>query len=406
MPSTCHLTLTTAPTPGAIAILQLAGPNTRRILTLLTGGANWSPHRLVRADFAGIDQGLAVYLPPTATASHPPVPCAQLLPHGGPRVVQKLIAKLGDLGAAYEPDPPARQLYPEAASDLQADMLATLARAASPAAMDLLLAQPRLWRAALTHPATARTARLAQTRHLDRLVTPASVVVIGRPNVGKSTLANRMLGRTASIVADLPGTTRDWVAGWAELPVASTSETSADEIPGGGICVRWYDTPGLHHSADPLEQHAITLAQNIITSADVLIALRDPQIPWPDPAALPRTPDLWVCNKIDTPAPGTAPGIKSKIQNPKSKISSAPGIAPEAHGVTPWASALTSHSTNPQSPLPVSAQTGAGLDQLAHAILQHLGLTDLTPRLWAFSPRLHAWRSPADSADLRPYAGL
>ncbi|NJL31882.1 MAG: GTP-binding protein [Phycisphaerales bacterium] len=59
------------------------------------------------------------------------------------------------------------------------------------------------------------------------------VVVAGQPNVGKSTLMNKMLGRSASLVADLPGTTRDWVAGWVELE---------------GVALHWMDTPGLRHT--------------------------------------------------------------------------------------------------------------------------------------------------------------
>src|SRR5690606_7522821 len=84
---------------------------------------------------------------------------AQLMPHGGPRVVQKLVDQLLKLGVTLSTVNPkevdARLLYPEAATALEADMLATLAAAASPAAVDLLLGQPALWEQTKTRLAQA-----------------------------------------------------------------------------------------------------------------------------------------------------------------------------------------------------------------------------------------------------------
>jgi tRNA modification GTPase len=196
---------------------------------------------------------------------------------------------------------------------------------------------------------------------LDRLIDPASVVVVGRPNVGKSTLTNAMLGRSVSIVADLPGTTRDWVAGLALLLPPSGSDPASS---GNGVTVRWMDTPGLHETGDPVERDAIELARSVIQQADVLIALRDPMSPWPGPEELSRAPGLWVLNKCDL--------IDTTGMDPV-------GIRP-------------GHETTRESPLAISAQTGQGIDTLQRAILTAIGLGDLSQedaaRPWAFSARL------------------
>ncbi|MEE9212186.1 MAG: GTPase [Phycisphaeraceae bacterium] len=348
-----RVTLTTAANTGPIALIQLHGPGVTAILTQLTGKADWPASRMRLVEFAEIDTGLAVMF------RGEPDAWAQLMPHGGPRVVQKLLDHLTALGAAYDNDPPPRAVYPEAKSDLEADMLATIARAASPAAINLLLAQPGLWKDFITanedQATDQRGAILARSDVLDRLIDPPAVVVIGRPNVGKSTLTNRMLGRSASLVADLPGTTRDWVAGLAELD---------------RVAVRWMDTPGLRHGDDEVEQRAIDLARQVIVNADVLIAMRDPSLDWPTDDALGRGPDLWVFNKIDT--------------------------APNA--------TLAGDGRQPGSPLPVSAATGRGTDRLQQFILDRLGLSMLRePTLWVFSPTLRTAVSSDDAAHITSY---
>jgi small GTP-binding protein len=331
-----RVTVTTASTAGAVALIQLHGRGAADLLSRVTGKSDWIVARVRLSDLAGVDEGLAVLLRDD---------WGQLMPHGGPRVVHKLLDRLLELGACYDAEPAARELYPEAASDLEADMLATLARAASPAAIDLLLAQPALWERWERERHEPPADILRRSDALDRLVTPPTVVVVGRPNVGKSTLTNRMLGRTASIVADLPGTTRDWVAGLADIQ---------------GVAVRWLDTPGLRDSGDPIEQRAIALAQRVVAEADVLIAMREPEIEWPEKESLPREPDLWITNKSD---------IRSDEERETASV--------------PVGSLAVSRSS-----IRISAATGQGIPDLQRAILARLSLADLSPRVWAFSPSL------------------
>ena len=269
-----------------------------------------------------------------------------------------LVERLVGLGAEYDNQPAPQEIYPEANTSLEADLLACLAQATSAKAIDLLLAQPALWKKWIgdigedqaKHTQEPFQQILTRSDALDHLTHAPAVVVVGRPNVGKSTLTNRMLGRSASLVADLPGTTRDWVAGLAELD---------------GVAVRWMDTPGLRTSEDQIEQHAIELAGQAIKQADVVMAMRDPENDWPDDSALGLAPDLWVINKID-----------------------------QAAGKTPD---RTGHR---DAQLAISAKTGRGIDPLRQRVLACLGLEgQMLPGLWAFSKTL---RSAIESGELSP----
>jgi len=356
--SQAKIHVVTANHPGAVGVIQLHGSNIAVLLESLTGIKNWPIASMQLVEFADIDRGLAVCLRQD---------WAQVMPHGGLRVMRRILDHLVELGAVYQSDAVPRDVYPEASSDLEADMLTFLARATSPAAIDLLLAQPQRW--ANGHDVD-RQAIATQSRALRHLVEPADIVVIGRANVGKSTLTNWMLGRSASIVADLPGTTRDWVAGLAQLTGPSAADTDHLDLS-RGVTVRWMDTPGLRKSGDAVEQAAIALAQQVIAEADVLIAMRDPQISWPEIETLRCQPDIWVINKIDDPA---------------AQSNSAVGDS--------------------ENPLPISALLGHGLDALQVRIFNYLGLTEIDPSVpWAFSPELRRLLDggSVDSAEMDRY---
>lgn len=277
-PAMPQLLLATPPSPGAIAILQLIGSGSAELLEKLIGRAPTDLFTL--CDLDGIDEGLVVAPDPDWTI---------IMPHGGPRVIQKLTQRLLDLGArrATTDSIPLASLYPEAPSPLQAEMLHALASASSPAAIDHLLAQPRLWQSWLTagKPFSDLIAVDDPRRHW---LVPPLVVLVGEANVGKSTLTNLILGRSASITADLPGTTRDWVGGLAELPT-----------PTGPLVVRWADTPGIRETTDHIEQSAIGLAKSMILTADCLISVRDPGTDHLPDETIGRSADLYLLNKAD-----------------------------------------------------------------------------------------------------------
>ena len=169
--------------------------------------------------------------------------------------MRALVERLGAHGGAHAAsDPEAR--YPEARSLLEARMLAALADAASPRAVDLLLDQPRRW-------APGDPAEVADER-LDRLLRAPLVAAVGPPNIGKSTLLNGLAGRSVAIAADEPGTTRDHVGAVLELD---------------GLAVRYLDLPGLDGSASGPDAEAQRLARAAARSADLVLLCRDAASP-------------------------------------------------------------------------------------------------------------------------------
>lgn len=88
----------------------------------------------------------------------------------------------------------------------------------------------------------------------------ATVVVVGRPNVGKSSVMNALLGEDRAIVADVPGTTRDVVEGWVEL---------------GGVGVRLLDTAGIRRTGDVVELEGRRRAVMHAAEADVVLMVVD-----------------------------------------------------------------------------------------------------------------------------------
>lgn len=359
-----HAIVATAPSPGAVAIVQLHGPNMSDLLHRLTGRRHWPPGRVFLVDIASIDRGLAMRWGPSAEEGQGAEAGGELHLHGGLFVVRRVVEHLASLGVRIvsADQIPSRQQYPEASSDLEADMLACLATAWSPAAIGLLLAQPRLWTQAIVRsPEAAEGGNIpniqADSIRWDRLRVPPTVALVGQTNIGKSTLTNRLLAREASLVADHPGTTRDWVGGLAML---------------GDVAIRWIDTPGLMADQSDIDRIAIALAMSQTRQAELLIAMRDPMSDWPDESALGRSPDLWVMNKSDALSPSQRP--------------------------------MTGSGASANSPITISAKTGDGVWRLSEAILDRLGLADLTPTLWAFSPALKRLVARNDFPGLRAYA--
>ncbi|MBZ5600756.1 MAG: tRNA uridine-5-carboxymethylaminomethyl(34) synthesis GTPase MnmE [Acidobacteriia bacterium] len=91
-----------------------------------------------------------------------------------------------------------------------------------------------------------------------------TLAIVGRPNVGKSSLFNRLLEQDRAIVTDIPGTTRDLV-----------SETASLE----GIPVRFVDTAGIRNSRDVVESLGIERSYQAIADADVTLVVVDASVP-------------------------------------------------------------------------------------------------------------------------------
>ncbi|MEI6177214.1 MAG: GTPase, partial [Verrucomicrobiota bacterium] len=111
-------------------------------------------------------------------------------------------------------------------------------------------------------------------------------VIFGKPNVGKSSLLNRLLGFERAIVSDIAGTTRD---------------TIEETISLQGIPLRLVDTAGVREAEDQIEAAGIQRTVRQIEAADLLLEIADASLPKPVEAVFPASPaiHLRVLNKSD-----------------------------------------------------------------------------------------------------------
>lgn len=219
---------------GAIAMIHARSDDLDALLELL--GIRELPIGSVRlCQLLGIDSGVVTRWSADSI---------MLMPHGGQAVVRAISERLSELSV-----PLARQsneVFPEAASDIESRMLDTLARAASPLAVDLLLDQPKRWR--------EKHDEFADAAQLRRLIEPPIVVAVGRANIGKSSLLNAIAGSRVVLVADQAGTTRDHVGVAVDL---------------AGLVVHWVDTPGIDERV--ANDEAVTIAIEMVRSAGLVL---------------------------------------------------------------------------------------------------------------------------------------
>jgi hypothetical protein len=239
--------------PGAIGAAQLRGADAAELAGAL-GALGIDPVPVGSArlrDLWGIDRAVVARWTPES---------AWLMPHGGPRVMRRVAAELSArVGPAEGLSDRAR--FPEAATLLEARVLAALARACSPLAVGLLLDQARRWPAeSADAPDPARPPGGEAPAALGRLLSPALVVAVGAANIGKSALVNALAGRTVSIVADEPGTTRDHVGVLLDC---------------AGLIVRYVDTPGVRDNAGPMERQSAEIAAGLVARADLVLRCGD-----------------------------------------------------------------------------------------------------------------------------------
>jgi tRNA modification GTPase len=164
--------------------------------------------------------------------------------------------------------------------------------------------------------------------------------VVGRPNVGKSSLFNRLLNMDRAIVSEIPGTTRDLVSESASI---------------GGVPVRLVDTAGIRRTADQLEQIGVERTHQAMADSDVRLLVVDVSQPWTEEDAellqrMQRMGRMLVAaNKSDLPE-----------RTKKSDIERA--IRAENH-----------HLPGGVEIVATSALTGRGVDELRDRIIQSLG---------------------------------
>jgi tRNA modification GTPase len=175
-------------------------------------------------------------------------------------------------------------------------------------------------------------------RHLTR---PWRVAIAGAPNVGKSSLLNRLAGFQRCVVSPLPGTTRDVV----------TARLAVDGWP-----MEFVDTAGVRDQAEALEQQGIELALAAATEADLCLWLLDASAP---PVMPPReVPGLrLVINKIDLPPAWNLDQFPQAL-----RISAETGIGIDElqHALSGW---LVPQTPTPGAAVPFHPQLGDVIEE-------------------------------------------
>ena len=301
-PSDLIAAIATAPGRGGIGVVRMSGPNLAPLAARICGREPQA--RLARFarfhDASGglIDEGLLLYFP--APHSFTGEDVIELQGHGGPVVMQMLLARCLELGARLaEPGEFTRRAFLNGKLDLaQAESVADLIEASTAAAArsavrsltgsfstevrglcDRLIDLRMLVEATLDFPdedvdflvearaferikaiAAELTAILDRARQGSLLRNGLHVVLVGQPNVGKSSLLNRLAGEERAIVTDIAGTTRD-----------ALRETIQIE----GIPLHITDTAGLRETTDEVEKIGIARTWQEIERADVIVRLVD-----------------------------------------------------------------------------------------------------------------------------------
>ncbi len=385
--------IATAPGRGGVGIVRLSGAGLASWIEPLTGNAqshSFAQPRVatltqfVDAQGQGLDEGLLIFFPGPNSFTGEDV--IELHGHGGPVVMQLLLARCLDLGARLaEPGEFTRRAFmngkldlaqAEAVADLINASTATAARSAVrslqgdfsraiDALIDPLVELRALTEATLDFPeeevdflkSTQAEARLETIREaLTKVQASAkqgkllhdglTVVLIGQPNVGKSSLLNALAGEDLAIVAPVAGTTRDVVRAHLQIE---------------GVPLHVIDTAGLHDTNDEVERLGIDRTWQEIEKADVAVLLTDAQhgLTAAEEAIIHRLPE----------------GItRVTVQN---KIDLSGGIAES-------------------DALPISAKTGTGIDTLRARLLAIAGWQ---PGESLFIARERHLRALSDAAD-------
>ena len=298
--------IATAPGRGGIGVVRLSGSGLQAVIDEVLRRPLAPRHATYGPFFAGdgsvLDRGIAIFYP--APHSYTGEDVLELQGHGGPVVLQLLLRRVLEAGRAIgarlaEPGEFTQRAFLNDKLDLaQAEAVADLIDASTEQAarsaarslsgefsdavhalVDGLIELRTLVEATLDFPeeeidfleASDARGRLARLRtSLDALLGQArrgallreglNVVLIGEPNVGKSSLLNALAGAESAIVTDVPGTTRDRIAQAIQID---------------GVPLNVVDTAGLRDTEDLVERLGIDRTWSEAGRADVVVHLLD-----------------------------------------------------------------------------------------------------------------------------------
>ncbi len=350
LPEETIAAIATPPGVGGIGIIRLSGhralPILQRLFRPRDPACPYTSHRLYYGhlhhpdDGRLVDEVLAVYM--AAPNSYTREDIVEIHCHGSFLVLQKVLELvLADGAALAAPGEFTKRAFLNGRIDLtQAEAVVDLLAAKTRKGVDLAQEQLSgglyrlllpIRRCLVEIRATLEVAidfpdeeveivrprellaRLAAevARPLERLVAGAdqgrlyreglTIVIAGRPNVGKSSLLNTILQEDRALVTAVPGTTRDSIEEVVDI---------------GGIPVRLIDTAGIRSEAGDVEALGIARARGLINTADLVLFLFDAGQPLSEEdrslyQQVSHKPLLVVCNKIDLCQAGELPDISS-----------------------------------------------------------------------------------------------
>ncbi|MEO8742207.1 MAG: tRNA uridine-5-carboxymethylaminomethyl(34) synthesis GTPase MnmE [Lysobacteraceae bacterium] len=336
--------IATAPGAGGIGVVRLSGPRAIAIAAQLTGTTLQPRHAHYAAFLDGdgirIDDGIALAFPTPHSYTGEDV--VELQGHGSQILLQQVLQRCLSLGARMaRPGEFTERAYLNQKIDLvQAEAVADLIAASSDLAVraarrsldgvfsqrvNRLLAALTALRvhieAAIDFPeeeidfladaALLRRLDDVQSEHAmllteatrgQRLRDGLHVVILGAPNVGKSSLLNALAGSDRAIVTAIPGTTRDVLR---------------ESVQVDGIDITLVDTAGLRDSGDVVEREGMRRARAELAGADLVLAVVDARNPGGEVNALQailaeelagkQARILWLHNKADLLDPAALP---------------------------------------------------------------------------------------------------
>ena len=378
--------IATPPGRGGIGVIRISGPAAFGIApALVNRAAPFEPRRAVLAHFAGSDRqdSLADEVVVTCFAaphSYTGQDVAEVSAHGSPVVLRAIVRRAMDLGARLaEPGEFTLRAFLNGKRDLiQAEAVADLVSAVTPlqarTAFDQLEGTLTRRIAEIDGTLFDLIARLEASLDfpdegyhfiaqdaiggeigividsIDRLLAESrrgrmiregiTVAIVGKPNVGKSSLFNRLVGTDRAIVTEIPGTTRDLITETIDL---------------AGIPVTVVDTAGARATLDVIEREGVARGERAARVASVVVVVVDQSAPLTieDETLLARTASarrIVVANKSDRPD-----AIAASV--------------PMSANTAPCAPAVASMSVDTR----VSALTGSGLEELRRAIVELVG---------------------------------
>jgi tRNA modification GTPase len=293
---------------GSVAIVRVSGPDALFIASRLTHRESFKPRHAHLCDLFDregelIDEAIVLWF--KAPHSFTTEEVVEFQCHGGDIVARKILDTVLAYGARpAEPGEFTKRAFLGGRIDLsEAEAIAKLIEARSEDAAKILARQmkgelktfveqmrDRLLRAIAfaevtidyaeedlpeeladdllkqLEEMTGRIGRIVESSERRRgLVEGFKVAIVGKPNVGKSSLLNAMLDYERAIVSDIAGTTRD---------------TIEEQIRIGSHLVRIVDTAGIRESSDTIEKIGIERAVRAIEESDIVVAMFDASRPW------------------------------------------------------------------------------------------------------------------------------